>query len=255
MTRTVRAFYTPHPMAIIVFQHGSNVGPGRFGVTLRDHGFTLDIRRLNLTAAQGGKPVPKDYDNVEGVLSLGGAQNIGEPYPWLEHEAAFIKGAHERQLPVVGICLGSQLIAHALGGVVAPMDTPEVGFHDVTLNTAGQIDTLMAGIAWTSPQFCSHGYEVKQLPPGATLLASSKACKVQTFRVGLRTIGFQFHPECDRLGIDELSTGCSLMPRVGLTKADVLSQADRHYEMFARLADRLAVNLATYLFPLQRRHG
>lgn len=236
-------------MAIVVFQHGEHVGPGRFGVTFRDHGFSLDIRRLDLPAAKGGKPVPTDYDNVDGVISLGGEQNIGEPYPWLEGEAAFIRGAHERQLPVIGICLGSQLVAHALGGQVAQMQTPEVGFHTVSLNPVGQVDPLLAGIAWDSPQFSSHGYEIKQLPPGATLLGSSKGCKVQVYRVGLRTIGLQYHPECDRAMIDAFCSSCSLMPRLGLTKSDIAAQAAKHYEMFARLADRLCINLATLLFP------
>ncbi|MCG3123018.1 MAG: Carbamoyl-phosphate synthase small chain [Phycisphaerales bacterium] len=240
-------------MALVVFQHGDHVSPGRFGVTFRDHGFSLDIRRVDLPASAGGQPVPKDYDNVDGVLSLGGEQNIGDPHDWLDQEMAFIKGAHERNLPVIGICLGSQLIAQALGGKVEPMQTPEVGFHTVSINPTGQVDPLLAGIAWNSPQFCSHGYEIKQLPPGATLLASSKACKVQIFRAGLRTIGIQFHPECDRAMIDRFCSGCTLMSRAGLTASDVAAQAQKHYEMFARLADRLCVNLATLLLPSQSR--
>ncbi|MCC6426130.1 MAG: type 1 glutamine amidotransferase [Phycisphaerales bacterium] len=242
-------------MAIVVFQHGSHVGPGRFGVTLRDHGFKLDIHRLDLPTHAGGKKVPKDYDNVEGVLALGGEQNIGEPHEWLNHEMAYIKGAHERELPVIGICLGAQMIAAALGGQVGPMTTPEVGFVNVSLNTTAQVDVLLSGIAWDSPQFSSHGHEIKQLPAGATLLGSSKACKNQVFRIGQRTIGFQYHPECDRAMIDAFCSECTLMPRAGITKAQIAAQADAHYEMFARLADRLCVNLATYLFPLAKRQG
>ncbi len=242
-------------MAIVVFQHGEDVGPGRFGVTLRDHGFKLDIRRVDVPSASGGSPVPRDYDNVDGVLSLGGPQNIGEPHPWLPEEMAFLKGAHDRQLPVIGICLGSQMIAEALGGKVGPMESPEVGFHTVSLNPTGQIDPLMAGIAWNSPQFCSHGFEVKQLPAGATLLGGSRACKVQVYRVGLRTIGFQYHPECDRDSIERICTGCTLMPKANLTMSDLAAQANKHYEMFARLADRLCINLVTYLFPLATRQS
>lgn len=236
-------------MAIVVFQHGDHVGPGRFGVTLRDHGFSLDIRRVDLPPAKGGRPVPPDFDNVEGVLALGGVQNIGEPHAWLNDEASYIKGAHERQIPVIGICLGAQLIAHALGGKVAPMQAPEVGFPTVSLNPVGQVEPLLGGIAWDSPQFSSHGYEITQLPQGATLLGSSKACKNQLFRVGLRTVGIQFHPECDRAMIDRFCSDCTLMPRLGLTRADIAAQADKSYEMFARLSDRLAVNLVTLLFP------
>lgn len=240
-------------MAIVVFQHGEHVGPGRFGATFRDHGFSLDVRRLDLPPASGGSSVPEDYDNVDGVLALGGEQNVGDPLPWLDQEADYLRGAHEREIPVIGICLGAQLIAHGLGGTVAPMPTPEVGFHTVSLNPVGQVDPLLGGIAWDSPQFCSHGREITALPNGAVLLASSAACRVQCFRVGLRTFAVQYHPECDRGMIDRFCSGCSLMPRVGLTQADISAQADRHGEIFSRLADRLCVNLVTLLFPASRR--
>lgn len=240
-------------MAIVVFQHGDHVGPGRFGATLRDHGFLLDIRRLDLPPAAGGSSIPVDYDDVEGVLSLGGEQNVGDPLPWLEGESAYLRGAHERDIPVIGICLGAQLVAHGLGGSVGPMQTPEVGFHTVSINTTGQVDPLLAGLAWDSPQFCSHGFEIKRLPAGATLLASSRSCEVQCFRAGLRTFAVQYHPECDRAMIDRFCSGGSLMRRAGLTQGDISAQADRHGEMFARLADRLCVNLVTLLFPGSRR--
>lgn len=241
-------------MAIIVFQHGTHVAAGRLGVTLRDHGFSLDVRRLDLPRGQGGGVVPPDLDNVHGVISLGGEQNIGDDIPWLAEEEAFIKLAHDHQLPVIGICLGAQLIAKALGGDVGPMDKPEVGFHRVLLNPIGQIDTVLAGVPWDCPQFCSHGHEVKKLPAGATLLASSASCKVQAFRAGLRTFAFQYHFECDRPAIEQYcGGGCELTAKAGLTMEHLMQQADRDYGMYARVAERLCVNLATYAFPLQRR--
>lgn len=238
-------------MSIIVFQHDERCGPGRFGATLRDHGFKLDIRRLNV---DGEAAVPVDLDNVQGVLSLGGPQNVGEPRPWMPREMAFLRVAHERGLPVVGICLGAQMTAAALGGEVGPMEKPEMGFPTVTLNAAGQTETMLAGVPWDCPQFSTHGYEVKKLPAGAQLLASSRQCKVQVFRAGLRTYGFQFHPECDMDMIRaHAKKDAAALAKVDMTEADVLAQAEKHYEMYARTAERLAVNIATFLFPLKRK--
>jgi GMP synthase (glutamine-hydrolysing) len=244
-------------MAIIVFQHSPLDPPARLGVTLRDHGFKLDIRRLDLRGAEG---VPPDFDDVLGVISMGGEQNVGENHPWMAAELAYLRRAHELQLPVIGICLGAQMLAHALGGKVGPMgDGPgqpavEWGFTKVSLNAFGQIETMLAGIAWDSYQFQAHGQEVKQLPPESTLLASSAACKVQAFRCGLRSYGFQYHFECDRAMIDQFAAhSAASLAKAGLTAGDVAAQADHHYEAFGRLADRLSVNLATFLFPLLRR--
>lgn len=249
-------------MAILVFQHSSIVGPGRFAATLRDHGFRLDIRRLDLPANDpanvSGKRrpgwMPPDLDDVQGILTLGGPQNVGENHPWMAPECELLREAHARELPVFGVCLGCQLIAHALGGEVAKMDRPEVGFQTVSLNPAGQTDVLLAGIAWDSPQYMSHGYEVRSLPDGATILASSRACKVQVFRAGLRTIGFQYHPECDRPMLEALiASDREWLAGAGITPEASRAECDRHYEMYARLADRLCVNLATYGFPVLER--
>jgi GMP synthase-like glutamine amidotransferase len=104
--------------------------------------------------------VPTDLDNIHGVISLGGPMNVTDNPAWLAAEVALIKKAHEAQLPVIGICLGHQIIAHALGGQVGPMDKPELGFHDVSLTVPAQTETLMGGIPWTCPQYCSHGQAV-----------------------------------------------------------------------------------------------
>ena len=246
-------------MAILILQHASHCGPGRLGSCLRDHGFALDIRRLDLAAdhpLQRGKTVgvPTDLDNVHGVVSLGGPMNVGDNLPWMAAEIALLKKAHEAQLPVVGICLGHQLIAHALGGTVGPMDKPELGFHDVSLTVPAQTETLMGGIPWTTPQYQSHGQEVKQLPPGAMLYASSKACKHQAFKVGLRTFGFQYHFECDQSMIAELEK-CDKGVGEWAHKSEAPKGHDpaAAMEMFSRAADRLCVNIAAFLFPIKAK--
>lgn len=214
-------------------------------MTLRDHGFRLDIRRLN-----AGDAVPRDFDDVDGVISLGGPQNVGEEHPFMEAEYAYLKEAHERQLPLVGICLGAQMIAHALGGTVAKMASPEMGFGTLEIGPVGQTDTILGGVAWKSAQLQHHAYEVSKLPAGASLLASSAKCKVQAYRIGMRTYGFQFHPECDQPMAKALLTDCADdLHAGGLTAEEFGRQLEVKYPEYARLSDRICVNIATALIP------
>jgi GMP synthase (glutamine-hydrolysing) len=244
---------------ITVLQHDRAETPGRLGATLRDHGFKLDIRHLY----EGGRGatndpkhgVPPDLDNVHGVVVMGGAQNITQTdidsKPWMKPEIEFVRAAHEAELPVIGVCAGAQLIAHALGGEVKQMERPFAGFTPVNLTVPGQTDTLMAGVPWTSPQFSIHAWEVTKLPEGATLLGSSEHCQNQVWRAGIRTVAFQYHFECDRPLVEGiLGASPGLLAKTGRSAADVLAEADKHYQMYARVGSRQCVNLATFLFPM-----
>ncbi len=136
---------------------------------------------------------------------MGGPQNVEPGQPdWLTAEIAFIKAAHDRALPVVGICLGSQMLAAALGGRSARCPSPRSALPPSTSPSRARPRPCLAGIPWSHAQLHSHGFHVSQLPPGATLLASSALCKVQAFKAGIRSYGFQFHPECDKPQMDAM---------------------------------------------------
>lgn len=243
-------------MAIVVLQHSDTDHLGRLAAVFRDHAHKLDVRRVDLDSTRGGKPVPADFDNVSGVIILGGPMNVSDNPAWMAGEIEFIRQAHARQLPLIGICLGHQLIAHALGGEVGPAEKPEVGFCKVTTNIPGQTDTVLAGVPWTTMQFQSHGQEVKKLPPDAVALMSSPSCKVQAFKVGLRTYGFQFHFEVDRADIEDFARDqftLGLCAAQGMSAADLKKQADEHFARFDLVGSRLASNLVGTLFPAVRK--
>jgi GMP synthase (glutamine-hydrolysing) len=119
-----------------------------------------------------------------------------------------------------------------------------VGFDTVSLTPAGQTETMLSGIAWQHPQFFSCGQGVTKLPPGATLLAGTKATPIQAFKAGVRSYGFVYHFECDRPMLDVLA---------GAEARNIAAQAEAHYATYARLSDRLAVNIATYCFPVTKK--
>ncbi len=241
-------------MPILIFQHTSTEHAGRLALTLRDHARKMDVRRLDLRESRANPHIPTDFDGIEGIISLGGQMNVGDDLPWMQREIEFLAAAHKRNMPIVGICLGAQLIAKALGGAVAPMaGGPEWGMAPVRQFPVANTDTILAGIPWEVPQFHAHGQEVASLPPGATALQASDKCKVQSFRAGLRTYGFQYHFECDLAMIrDFLTSGDPQMAASGLTAESAMEEARMQYDMYARTSDRLAVNLATYLFPMAR---
>lgn len=236
-------------MSILVFEHAQHEGPAVLGTTLQSYGHRL--RRVKLYA---GEAVPVDLDDVDGIVSMGGPMNVdqADQHPWMEQQMQYIKVAHEAHVPIVGVCLGAQLIAVALGGQVGAMDEPEIGWHPVSLTFPGTVDPILSGIGWQTVQFHIHGQEVTQLPPGGVSLVSSKQCKVQAFNVGLTTYGFQYHPEWDRQDLEEVAQD-PFIAEAGLSGQQILQEADEFYDDYRRLGDRLCHTIAMTLFPIDKR--
>lgn len=120
-----------------------------------------------------------------------------ESYPNLKTEVDLIRLAIDKEMPVLGVCLGSQLLAKALGASVVKNSEKEIGWYDVSPTGEGLEDSLLSNFMQTEKIFQWHG-DTFDLPEGAKLLASSPLCKHQAFKYGDRVYGFQFHLEVDK---------------------------------------------------------
>jgi len=164
-------------------------------------GFILDWARkrghaLNATRFYKGEDVPESTESLDFLVVMGGPMDTWQKaeYAWLEPEIRFIRAAVDRGLPVLGICLGSQLIAEALGAQVTKGEEPEIGWWPIQLTGAARGHSLTAGLDPGPTVFHWHSYTFT-LPAGATHLASSPACANQAFAHGERVLALQFHPE------------------------------------------------------------
>ena len=184
-------------MQALVVQHVACEGPGLLQEALEQRGWKLDIRCMDAPEAT----LPDDLDAYDAMVILGGPMGAYEEdaYPYLLQVQALIRQAVARRLPALGICLGSQLIARALGAEVKPNPVKEIGWYEVSLTPAGRLVPLFAGLPPTFPVFQWHG-DTFALPKGSFLLAQGEACPNQAFVYGASTAGgyawgLQFHLE------------------------------------------------------------
>jgi GMP synthase (glutamine-hydrolysing) len=152
-------------------------------------------------------PDQLDLGGVPGLVVLGGPMNVDETdrYPFLAAEVAWLAEAVRRRLPTLGICLGAQLLAKALGARVYANGVKEIGWHEVELTPAAGADPLLAGLDAQLPVFQWHG-DTFDLPRGAVHLAASPACRHQAFRFGPNAWGLQFHIEVTAAMIEDWLT-------------------------------------------------
>jgi GMP synthase (glutamine-hydrolysing) len=176
-----------HVLAVI---HGDSVRAGTFGAVLEERGHELEEWSL-----AWGTPPPRPLDAYGAVLVLGGAMHADQDdhHPWLRDESFLLQRLLGLGTPLLGVCLGAQLIARASHGAVMPTSTPEIGWYPVELTEAAADDPLFSRLPERFHAFQWHFYTY-ELPGGACELARSDVC-TQAFRLGERAWGIQFHAE------------------------------------------------------------
>lgn len=176
---------------ILFIQNVTIEGPGTLGLFLKQRNIPFEIRDL-----YGGMNLPDKTQDYGAIVILGGPMNIYEEdrFPFLTAEKSFIRECLDSNIPILGICLGGQLLADALGGSVRPNEKSEIGWMDVNLTEEGFRSDIFAGISSPVPVFQWHG-DTFEIPFGAKHLAWSPNCRNQAFSYKNRFIGLQFHLE------------------------------------------------------------
>ena len=213
---------------------------------------SLARRGIELKTVRGyaGEPIPKRMEDRDALLVMGGPMGVYEQdrYPFLREEIHLIRDALQAGKPVLGVCLGSQLLAAALGAKVAPARR-EIGWYPVTLSDAAASDPLWRGVDRTFVPFHWHG-DAFEIAPGAVSLASSEITPHQAFRHGEDVYGLLFHLEVDE-GIlrGMLEHFGDDLPKAGADRDQVLAQAPKALTDLSRVGrsvfDRWAARIGS----------
>ena len=173
---------------ILIFRHLANEGPGYFAEFLHRNGVAY-----KLIAIDKSEPVPESLENVAGLAFMGGPMSVNDPLLWVADEIRLIQQAFRQNLPMLGHCLGGQLISKALGGQVGPNPVKEIGWLPVQRTQDSGAQDWVSGLPETFEAFHWHG-ETFSIPSGATIILSSADCSHQGFVIG-NTLALQCHVE------------------------------------------------------------
>ncbi|MFA5338322.1 MAG: type 1 glutamine amidotransferase [Candidatus Omnitrophota bacterium] len=175
---------------ILFIKHDKTEGPGTLGDFFAESSW--QVKTVELWNNEALPPA----DDCEAIISLGGPMNVYETdkYPFLQKEEILLKDAIRNEVPVLGICLGAQLLAKVAGAKIVKAPAKEIGWYEVCLTEDGKADTLFRGTKSPLSVFQWH-QDSFDIPNSAALLATSDICKNQAFRFSRCAWGLQFHPE------------------------------------------------------------
>lgn len=225
------------PVAII--QHAPAVGPGYFETWLREQRLPATVIRIDRDEA-----VPDDPSAFSGICSLGGPMSANDPLPWIERECALLRAADAAGVPVIGHCLGGQLLARALGAQVTRNGVKEIGWGSLEVTDRAAADDWLGGpLPAAFEIFQWHG-DTFGLPAGALNFLASRHCARQAFVVDrgrFAHLGVQFHcemtPELVREWAGDAETVAELRQERGLTGGPAIQDPAA---MLERLEERVA---------------
>jgi len=240
----------------VVLQHASTEGPQRLAELLEEAGVAVEVCALDR-----GEPVPRSLPAEVPLVVMGGSMgvsDIGDPaHPYLADEVVLLRARLEVDAPVLGVCLGAQLLAHAAGARVYPNSRPspggtpervyEVGWAPVDF--LAPAEPVLQGLGAREMMLHWHG-DTFHLPRGAIRLASTLDCPNQAFRLGRNAFGVQFHPEMHAPVIESwLGSDAAWVERAcGPGAAErIRAELPRHFPAYATARDRLLRNLVRCL--------
>ena len=236
-------------MRIAILQNNSDDGPAYLGTWLTQHSVDFDV--FNFDA---GESPPTTLACYAGLALLGGSMSVNDDLRWLRHGETLVREARDVGKPVIGHCLGGQLIASAIGARVAVADSPEIGWAKIKLSDGPEARSWFGEFTGTERDALQWHYDAFSLPEGATLLASNDVCAVQAFAVH-NMLAMQFHIEIDRnklaswarngkeeltalIGQPHVQQARTIAAEIPKRMAASHALADRIYTNFVRLARR-----------------
>lgn len=188
-----------HWLGHVLFEDAANIG-----IWAEARGHTLTSTKL-----YAGESLP-DVNEIDALAVMGGPMSVYQyrQFPWLIKEKRFIEQVIQAEIPIIGICLGAQLIADILGVKITENPHIEIGWFPIQLTTAAQDSDLFNGLPPEFMVFHWHG-DTFEMPPGAERLAKSKACENQAYVYKKTVIGLQFHLEYSEDSIHKMLAHCS----------------------------------------------
>jgi GMP synthase (glutamine-hydrolysing) len=237
----------PERPFVRVLQHVAPEGPGRVAAALEARGFSHEVTRIDL-----GQPVPKNLGGAAALVVMGGPMGVYEAdrYPHLLEEQRLIESALRDGIPVLGICLGSQLLASVLGARVYPGERKEIGWFPVGLKKDAIMDPLFASVPGSFWALHWHG-DVFDLPADAVSLARSDLTEHQAFRFEKNVYGILFHVEANVDHVQAMATAFASDLAADGIDGDALVSSARDTDqdatavanvVFGRFADQVAEN-------------
>lgn len=234
---------------VLVLTHASWEGPALVDVAL------ASVPTIHRSIVDDASPELPDVRELGGLVVMGGPQdaNGDDAHPGLAHERRLLADAVSADVPALGICLGMQLLAVALGAKLHLRHGREVGFHDVTFSDAAHVDPVLGPFVARGASRVLHWHsDAVELPSGAELLASTPRTPVQAFRIG-SALGTQFHPEAD----DALVAAWTAHPSMieGLATHEVAQIRDDGARLLPTLREAALAGFGAFVARVEARRA